>query len=310
MYYTGFADEAGVGIDAQIEATKELGWTAIEARNIDGKNIHDLDDKTFDTVAGKLEDSGITINCFGSTVANWSKDPRSNEDFENSVTDLKRALPRMERLGCKMIRGMSFVRLRDTSLYTEELEKLIFTKMQKLVHLCEAAGVDYMHENCANYGGMSSEHTLKLLENIRSPHLKLVFDTGNPVNSIDYRKGHEKNMQNAFQFYTDVKEYISYVHIKDGRFVRLREDEIFNDSEWTFPGEGEGFVKEIVTDMLKNGYDGGFSIEPHMKLVYHNEDSITSEEIKKQNYMEYGKRFMALVEDARGKSLFHKRKNS
>jgi len=296
MYYTGFADEAGVGIEAQIKATKELGWSRIESRNIDGVNIHDLSDEDFERVAEKLEEVSVTINCFGSTVANWSRDPRSEEDFERSVTELKRALPRMEKLGCTMIRGMSFTRLRDISLYTLELEKIIFNKVGKLVQICEDAGVDYMHENCANYGGMSSEHTLKLIENIQSPHFKLVYDTGNPINSIDYGKVFGNQMQNALQFYNDVKEFVGYVHIKDGRFINISPDRIFNNSEWTFPGEGEGYVKEIVSDLISNGYDGGFSIEPHMALVYHQDDSISSEQIKYQNYVEYGKRFMQIVE--------------
>ena len=51
MYFTGFADEAAKGIDGQIKATLDLGWHNIEARAIDGVNIHDLDDAAFDAVA-------------------------------------------------------------------------------------------------------------------------------------------------------------------------------------------------------------------------------------------------------------------
>ena len=50
MYLTGFADEAANGIDGQIKAVKELGWSNIEARSIDGVNIHDLSDEQFDDV--------------------------------------------------------------------------------------------------------------------------------------------------------------------------------------------------------------------------------------------------------------------
>ena len=38
MYLTGIADEASKGIEEQIAATRELGWTHIEARNVDGRN--------------------------------------------------------------------------------------------------------------------------------------------------------------------------------------------------------------------------------------------------------------------------------
>ena len=76
MYYTGFADEAAVGIAGQIKATKELGWKWIESRNIDGKNIHDLPEAEFEKVVAALEESGVGINCFGSAVANWGWSPK------------------------------------------------------------------------------------------------------------------------------------------------------------------------------------------------------------------------------------------
>jgi len=303
MYFTGFADEAGLSIDDQIRATQELGWTSIESRNVDGMNIHDLPEDQFDEVAGKLEDSGITINCFGSTVANWSRDPRSEEDFLKSVEELKRALVRMKRLGCTMIRGMSFTRLRDSSLYTPELETQIFNKLKKLVRMCEEAGVDYMHENCANYGGMSSDHTLRLVEEIDSSRFKLLLDTGNPLNSVDYREGFRDKMQDAFQFYSAVREQVAYVHIKDGVFLSLKPEETFNEAQWCFPGEGEGRVREIVADLLKRGYDGGFSIEPHMALVYHDSNVVSEEKQKFDNYVEYGRRFMALVDEVKQQSV-------
>ena len=298
MYYTGFADEASKGLDGQIKATKELGWEYIESRNIDGVNIHDLSEEAFEEAAGKLSDSGIGINCFGSTVANWALDPRSDEDWEKTRSDLKRALVRMEKLGTKMIRGMSFTRIRDASVYTPKLEKTIFSRVEIMAKMCEDAGVLYMHENCANYGGMSSDHALKLIDNIKSPAFKFLFDTGNPVNSVDYRFADMSKMQDAWQFYRAVKEHIAYVHIKDGVFNRLTPEQTFNDSRWTFPGEGEGKVKEIVADLLKSGYDGGFSIEPHMTIVFHEEDSTNRDEVMYNNYVEYGRRFMKLVEEA------------
>jgi len=73
MYFTGFADEAADDIDGQIAVTRELGWQAIESRNIDGKNIHDISDAEFEAVCEKLAVSDVRINCFGSAIANWGK---------------------------------------------------------------------------------------------------------------------------------------------------------------------------------------------------------------------------------------------
>ncbi|MBN1991656.1 MAG: sugar phosphate isomerase/epimerase [Anaerolineae bacterium] len=300
MYYSGFADESGASIDLQIKATQALGWSNIESRNIDGENLTDISDEKFAEVCAKLAAAKVNINCFGSAIANWSKDPRCEEDFQYSVTALKRAIPRMCQLGTKMLRGMSFAVTRDEEPDSPALEKIIFEKVKYLVKLCEEAGVIYVHENCMNYGGLSHEHTLKLLDNVNSPNFKLVFDTGNPV--FTYRRIGSKpyRKQSSWEFYTNVKEFVHYVHIKDARYIG-ETDGIFPAAEHTFPGEGDGDVERIVKDLLKRGYDGGFSIEPHLAVVYHNDAVQSEDEVKYGNYLEYGRRFMKLVEKVRAK---------
>jgi len=294
MYYTGFADEAGESIDVQIKATKELGWQNIESRNIDGTNITDITDEKFDRVFEKLQAAGVKINCFGSTVANWGKDPTKEEDFKKSIEELKQAIPRMKKLGTKIIRGMSFGIIKELAPYSAELEDTIFEKVKHFVKICEDANIIYLHENCMNYGGMSYEHTLKLIDNIKSPNFKLVFDTGNPVSSDDRRGQPPYKKQDSFEFYSHVKEHIHYVHIKDGKYIGAT-DGIFANANYTFAGEGDGQVKKIVLDLLQSGYDGGFSIEPHLSVVFHDKSKKSEEPIKYKNYVEYGKRFMDLV---------------
>jgi len=66
---------------------------------------------------------------------------------------------------------------------------------------------------------------------------------------------------------------------------------------FTFPGEGNGCVKKIVKDLLDNGYNGGFSIEPHMAVVFHDESVKSEADIQYNNYIEYGKRFMKIVDE-------------
>ena len=171
MYYTGFADEAAVGIDGQIKATKELGWSNIESRNIDKVNIHDIPEDKFEEVCGKLADAGISINCFGSAVANWSCDPFKDEDFERSKAQLERAIKRMTKLNCKMIRGMSFKAQWKRPAWDSEVESIVFPKVQHLVKMCEEAGL-----------------TVKRLSRVSIGNLKL---DGLPVGKWRYLEQHE-----------------------------------------------------------------------------------------------------------------------
>lgn len=281
MYFTGFADEAASGINGQILATKELGWKCIESRNIDGKNIHDLTDEEFDVVYGKLQDAGISINCFGSAIANWAKS--IEKPFDADLAEAKRAIPRMLRLGTKFIRIMSYPPIADRPM-TDQMASERFVRLNTLTKMFLDAGLQPLHENCMNYGGQGWQYTLEMLDAV--PGLKLVFDTGNPVNTLD--RFNPGKRQSAWDFYSHVKEHIVYIHIKDG----VVKD---GNTQWCFCGEGDGDVKQIVADLLQSGYDGGFSIEPHMAAVAHENSVLFGDEARFANYVEYGRRFESII---------------
>lgn len=288
MYFTGFADEAAKGIDGQIQATLDLGWKNIEARAIDGVNIHDLDDAAFDAVAGKLEAAGVHINCFGSAIANWGKSIEKEEDFQKDLEQTRRAIPRMQRLGTHLVRIMSYAVLEDRSPEDQFREKRI-QRLREIVDLFLEAGIQPVHENCMNYGGMGWSYTLDLIDNV--PGLKLVFDTGNPVFNKDRTKKEPFPMQSSWEFYSAVRDYVAYIHIKDGRMT---------DGKMVFSycGEGDGDVQRILNDAFAGGYNGGISIEPHIGAVFH-DPSIQSDAAKSMAmYHEYGLRIQKIVAEA------------
>lgn len=312
LYFTGFADEVNGDIDVQIKATKGLGWNFIEARNIEGKNITDISDKKFEEIYSKLMESGINISCFGSKVANWGKSPYKEEDYKQSIEELKRAIPRMKKLGTKMIRGMSFFIPKNEHPDNPDLDKSIIKKLKVLVSMCEQEDIIYLHENCMNYFSQSYEHMKRLIESMDSPYFKVVFDTGNPV-FTDNRIGDPPyKKQNTWEVYQILKQKIQSVHIKDGIFIKDTEN-YFPEVEYTFPGEGNGQVKKVLKDLIANGYEGGISIEPHMGEVYHkksyNDKNESLDEYKFNTYIEYGKKTMKMVEDIR-KSIMNEEKNS
>ncbi|MBT7304537.1 MAG: sugar phosphate isomerase/epimerase [Victivallales bacterium] len=284
-YLTGFADEAGKDLASQIKATQELGWTNIECRNIDGKNIHDLSDAEFDVVYGALQDAGISINCFGSSIANWGK--QITDPFDSSLEETRRAIPRMQKLGAKLVRIMSFAVLKDRGP-EDQMEEERFRRVRELQRIFTEEGITPVHENCMNYGGMGYPYTLRLLENV--PGLKLVFDTGNPVFSDDRSKAMPHPKQSAFTFYHMVKDHVAYIHIKDGIWNAAE-----GKTQFTHAGEGHGDVPEILADLIGSGYDGGISIEPHLAVVFHDKAVESEAGVRYANYVEYGRRLEKLI---------------
>ena len=288
MYLTGFADEAATDIDGQIRATKELGWLNIESRNIDGKNIHNISDKEFDVVYGKLQDAGVSINCFGSEISNWAKN--IEDPFDITLEEINRAIPRMKKLKTKLIRLMSYkVRYVDEEP-VEQMEEERFKRLREMLKIFTGNGITPVHENCMNYGGMGWKYTVKLLENV--PGLRLVFDTGNPACSLDFSKGKPYPMQSSWEFYKNIREHIEYIHIKDAVWDVENKKAVF-----TFPGEGKGDVIKIMTDVIKRGYNGGISIEPHMTIVFHDKDVKADDTVRFNNYVEYGRKMMKILAD-------------
>ena len=300
MFLTGFADEAGADFATQLKATKELGWKFIETRNINGKNLASLTDAEFDRVCGQLDEAGVQINCYGSAVANWAKHPRKEEDFQASLDELNAALPRMKKLGIKLIRGMSFVAPPKDEARPDdpELEKIIFRKVRRLVEICADNGVVYGHENCMNYGGLSYVHTLRLLEGVNHENLKLIYDTGNPCFNYRWIGQPPFPLQSSWEFYSKVKAHIVYVHIKDAVALPGDDPLVRPPCRFTYAGDGMGDVRAIVTDLRERGYDGGFSMEPHLAVVFHDGEAEASEaDVRYRNYVTYGRRFEQLLRD-------------
>ncbi|MGH9360812.1 MAG: sugar phosphate isomerase/epimerase family protein, partial [Thermoanaerobaculia bacterium] len=156
-------------------------------------------------------------------------------------------------------------------------------RMRVLAGIADEAGVTLVHENCSGWGGLAPERTLDLLGAVRSPSLKLVFDTGNPA----------QYGQDSWAYYEAVRDHIAYVHIKD--YLRPEKP---GDEQASYPGEGICRVRDIVRDLLRRGYDGGFSIEPHIASVIHLKKEIQDPGLAYRTYIEYGRRFERLLAEA------------
>ncbi|HIJ64683.1 MAG TPA: sugar phosphate isomerase/epimerase [Candidatus Hydrogenedentes bacterium] len=279
MFFSGIADEAGKSIDVQIMAHQQLAWDYMELRSVDGTNATGLSDACFDSVVDALAEAAIDVSCFASAIANWARPVTS--DFQLDVDDLERAIPRMHRLGTPFIRVMSYPNDPDHPLPDAAWRNEAIKRMKALAAIAEDGGVTLAHENCSGWGGLSAENSNILLGEVASPALKVVFDTGNPVTYG----------QDAWDYYQQVAGDIVYVHIKDAKTVD-------GEHVYTYCGDGDGYVREIVGDLLGKGYDGGFSIEPHLAAVIHTGQEAETAAALYESYVEYGRRFMRLVDEA------------
>ncbi len=283
MYFTGIPDEAGFSIEAQIAAHQQLGWKHLELRLINDVNLTTVDDATFDHVVEQVETAGMKVCSFASALANWSRSITT--DFDVDIQELKMALPRMQRLGTLYIRCMSWPNAAEPWADERWRDEAV-RRMKILAAMAKDGGVIIIHENCDGWAGESAANTLELLELVDSPALKLVYDTGNPV----------VHGQDAVAYLKEVIDYVVHVHIKDGR--KNPDGKV----QFTYPGDGTCQVEKCVRTLVAHGYDGGYSIEPHLASIIHTGQGIGDknlEQVKLESYLEYGRKFMALYDAVR-----------
>ncbi len=156
---TGIADEAGASLDVQIKAHQELGWDSIESRGVelDGVkgNLHEIPEATFEKVCEKLAAANMKVSGFGSLIGNWAK--KITDDFSITEAEIDRAIPRMQKLGAKLIRVMSYAVCKDENGkdLPEQHEAERIRRMREINQRFADAGLTVVHENCMNWGGMS-----------------------------------------------------------------------------------------------------------------------------------------------------------
>ncbi len=295
--FTGIADEAGNPLATQIRATQALGWDSLELRNVQlpgfpTANVHDLPPAAFELLCRDLAAANLSVAAFGSSIGNWASP--ITDPFDTTLERLQRAIPRMQQLGTRFLRIMSFAVLKDASGadLPDQCDAERFRRLREIKARCDDAGLVAVHENCMNYGGMSISHALRTLDAV--PGLRWVFDTANPLFNEDRdRPGHQ---QDPWDFYQAVKPAISHFHIKDGIY-----DPLLRDCHYTLPGLGHGAVPRILADALASGYQGFLSIEPHTAVVFHSAptetdaDPAARAEQQFQSYLDYGRALQNLV---------------
>jgi len=284
MILTGFTDEASNDLDRQIQVTKALGWEYLSARTIGEKNIHEISDTEFEKACEKIEAADLKVAEFGTLIGSWSK--TIDSDWEITLEEVKRCIPRMQRLGVRYARIMSYA---QNPWNEDQKEKERFRRLREIVARFKDAGLEALHENCMNWGGFSAEHTLRLLEEV--PDLRLVFDTGNPIFQRDRSKAEPHPWQKSFEFYQKVKHAIAHIHVKDG--IMHGED---GEPEYTFAGEGQAQLDLIFSDLKKSNYQGFIAIEPHMGKVFHLADQESNPQKEYDVYLEFGQRFQKFIE--------------
>jgi sugar phosphate isomerase/epimerase len=237
---TGFADEISPELDEQLNTLVDESMRYMELRSVWNKNVLDLTDEELEKVKSVASERGIRTSSIGSPIGKVS----ITETFEPHMERFRRALYAADVMQAPYVRVFSFFipEGQEPALYRDE----VLERMGMLAGEAEDAGVTLLHENEKEIYGDVPSRCLDILAGVGSPALRAAWDAANFVQCgvMPYKEG-----------YASLRPYVEYMHVKDA----------LSGSDRVVPaGEGDGQLPETLSALRASGFDGFFSLEPHL----------------------------------------------
>lgn len=278
--YAGIGDEAGPEPRTQISALTRLGWSAIELRTVHGAAIADLDEQRFAELTGALRVSGLRVVGVASRIGGWARPITAGFDLD--LAELEVLTRRCAALGTRHVRIMSYP---NDGLTEHEWQRSAIDRIRVLARRAEQAGLVLWHENCSGWAGTDAERMLRLIEEVDSPALRLLFDTGNGV-----AHGYP-----GYELLSAIVPHVAHVHVKDADAGPGVEVNPGAGPRYVPAGAGAARVADCLRLLLRSGYCGAWSIEPHLDLRPHEQPDTSGGAVA--SFVAAGSALVQLVRD-------------
>ncbi|MDD6483657.1 MAG: TIM barrel protein [Clostridiales bacterium] len=236
---SGFSDEIASDIITQFEVLNRLGIEYFEPRNVNGKNISELNDDEVMSLKDAMAKYKIKVSSVGSPIGKI----RLDEDFDKHFEVFKRTVKTAKTLESKYIRIFSFYH--KGGEWSSEERSEILRRLRMMISYAEDNDVILLHENEKDIYGDIAGRCADLMSELYCEHFKAVFDPANFVQCA----------QDTLRAYECLKDYVEYLHIKDA---------LLADGRVVPAGMGDGNLQYIVTDFINSGRGGFLSLEPHL----------------------------------------------
>jgi 3-dehydroshikimate dehydratase len=241
---SAFADEVTEDFKGQAEYLVSEGIGYIEPRFINKKNIMDLTQKEQTEARRILRDSGLKVSAIGSPIGKVKLD----EPFGPHLDKFKHAIDLAVLFETPYIRMFSYYPPAGGKI--EDHRGQVLERLAAQADLLSDVDVTMVHENEAGIYGHTAQNCVDIIEAIGSPKIRLVYDPANFVWG-------EKITDNMESCWPLMKPYVVHVHIKDWK---LGSKDIAS-----LPGQGDGQIKELITELAAMNYKGCLTMEPHLQ---------------------------------------------
>jgi sugar phosphate isomerase/epimerase len=237
---SGFIDEISDDFSEQCKVAAGLGLRHVEVRSAWGINILDLDAAQLDTLRQTLAEYGLSVSSIGSPIGKISID----DDFPPHLERMRHAVEVAELLEAPYIRLFSFFIPEGTDPDSRRDE--VLSRMSALAEAAADSDVILVHENEKEIYGDIPRRCLDIVTSVDSPRLQLAWDPANFV---------QVGVRPFTEGYSMLRPYVGYIQIKDA---------LLADGTVVVAGAGDGEVVETIRALHADGFDGFFSLEPHL----------------------------------------------
>jgi sugar phosphate isomerase/epimerase len=241
---SGFVDEISTDFETQCSVAAGLGLKYVEIRSAWGVNILDLDEGQLATVQETLARHGLKVSSIGSPIGKI----RVDEPFPPHLERMRHATEVARTLDAPYIRLFSFFIPEgdDPKDHRDE----VLSRMRAIAEVGGAAGVVLVHENEKDIYGDTPERCLDIIQSVGSPSLRVAWDPANFV---------QVGVRPFTEGYAALRPHLEYMQIKDAHAA---------DGSVTVAGDGDGQLVETIRALREDGFDGFFSLEPHLGDVH------------------------------------------
>lgn len=235
---SAFADEISPDLDEQIAVLQRENIHFLDLRGVWHTNVLDLSDAQVEQIKHTLDAQGISVAAIGSPIGKVPID----SPFEEHLRRFERAIELARTFATPFIRVFSFyppASGTDPALWRDE----VLRRLREMTERAQEAGIVLLHENEKDIYGDTVARCLDLMQQVEG--LQAVFD---PANFIQCGQTPYPDA------YEQLRPWLRYVHVKDARA----------DGSVVAAGEGVSRWPELLARLRQDGYDGFFSLEPHL----------------------------------------------
>ncbi|MBI1387600.1 MAG: TIM barrel protein [bacterium] len=236
---SGFGDEIAENFETQLREMRKMNLNYIALRNLWGVNILNLNPRQKKKAKDLLRKYGMGVSEIGSPLgkvlitSSWKKE----------WARYMKAVEMAKYFSCPRIRIFSFYFPKGHA--PEQHRATVIKRLKEMADFAEQEGVMLLHENESNIYGDTGLRCKDLAEAVNSPNFKLIFDPANYVTD---------GSKPFSQWFDMQKDQIVHLHIKDRRF----------DGTFTPAGQGDGEFPELIRELVKRGFSGFATMEPHL----------------------------------------------